>query len=140
MSCCCDGPDGSEMGGPGRLAVLASKFGLVGAASAGVYFLCLFALRPLVDRTAVLTAACYVLSAIFNFAAQSRFTFGVTAAASSLLRFAVMHGICLVANSALMHLAVDVLGQRLFLSQVAVSLVVAVLSFAISARWVYRRT
>lgn len=123
-----------------RLVWLATKFGLVGAASAGVYFLCLFLLRPFAPTTILLTAACYVISAVFNFVAQSRFTFSVQGAqASRMLRFVAMHGICLVMNSALMHLAVDVMRQGLFLSQIAMSAIVAVLSFAMSAGWVFQR-
>ena len=37
-----------------------------------------------------------------------------------------------------MPLAVDVLGHGLLVSQIAVSVVVAMLSFFISSRWVYR--
>lgn len=123
-----------------RLAWLATKFGLVGAASAGVYFLCLFLLRPFAQTTILLTAACYVISAVFNFLAQSSFTFGVKGAQHArMLRFVTMHGVCLTLNSALMHLAVEVLGQGLFLSQIAVSVIVALVSFAMSAGWVFQR-
>ncbi len=122
-----------------RLGWLATKFGMVGIASSGVYFLCLFLLRPVVTSTIALTATSYVVSAVFNFLAQSSFTFRVNASQSSLARFVAMHGMCLVTNSALMHLAVDVLGQGLFLSQVAVSLFVAMLSFLLASLWVFRQ-
>jgi putative flippase GtrA len=123
-----------------RWAWLATKFGLVGAASAAVYFLCLFVLRPFLFSTIILTAISYIVSAVFNFLAQSSFTFRVKTGAPSMpVRFIAMHGVCLVLNSALMNLAVDVLGQGLFLSQIAVSLFVALVSFAMSASWVFRR-
>mgnify|MGYP003578272526 CR=1 FL=1 len=75
-----------------RLAWLVTRFGLVGVASAAVYFVCLFLWRPFVTDTILLTAISYVVSAVFNFLAQSRFTFKVNAGQSSLARYAAMHG------------------------------------------------
>ena len=122
-----------------RLAWTALKFGMVGGLSATVYFVFLFVLRHMAVSTFMLTAMCYLISALVNYVLQSRLTFGINALDSVVtVRYVVMHCICLSANSSLMYFAVDVLGGRLFPSQVLVTCVIAFLSFVMSASWVYK--
>ncbi len=119
--------------------VLGVKFGLVGLVTVGVYFVFLALLQPFVPSVVILTGAAYVLSAVFNYIVQSRVTFRSKAFnGKAILRYLTMHGLCMALNSSLMHLLVDVWNRNLYLSQLAVTSVVAVTSFAVSYLWVYQ--
>lgn len=123
-----------------RFVVRVLKFGVVGLTSVGIYFAFLVALRPLIMAPAALAAVCYALSAVANYVLQSRITFGRrdVARTGAIMRYAAMHGLCMAINSAIMHGLVSELGQNLYLSQIAATGVVAIVSFALSALWVYR--
>ena len=123
-----------------QLIRLAIRFAMVGLASVGVYFVFLALLRPMIADTVILTGTAYVASAVFNYLAQSLFTFRARAAdAGSVGRYMVMHGLCMAINSGLMHVLVDRLGMNLWLAQIGVTGVVAATSFTLSYLWVYRR-
>lgn len=121
----------------GRLFWLGARFALVGAGSVAVYFGFLWLLAPAIAATGALTAVCYVLSAVFNYALQSSFTFQSRASARAVTRYLAMHGLCLVLNSVLMVALVEGLGANLFLAQAGVTGLVAGVSFLVSYRWVY---
>ena len=120
-----------------RLVWLGLKFGLVGVASVLIYFGVLVALRPLVPNTVTLTTISYVISAGFNYVVQSTCTFRTAAGARSMLRYVVMHAICMTVNSAMMFAVVDLYGASIIPAQVMVTTVVAGLSFVLSYLWVY---
>lgn len=116
----------------------AVKFGAVGLSSVAVYFVILALLRPVIASVALLAAVAYVGSAVFNYIAQSRFTFDAdTRDTGAMLRYGLMHGLCIVINSAGMHLSVVVWGLNFWLSQLAVTVLVAGTSFLLSYLWVY---
>ena len=118
---------------------VAVKFGLVGLGSIGVYLLALVLLRPWISNIAWLTAACYLISAVFNYVLQRGFTFRASAPRSgSWLRYIGQHAICLSLNSGLMVLLVERLGFALIPSQLVVTVIVAGTSFALSYLWVYK--
>ena len=126
-------------GGPADFLQTALKFGLVGLCSIGVYFLLLYALRPLVGPIWLLAGLAYVGSMGFNYIAQSVFTFQTKAQdLGTVKRYVWMHIGCMVFNSASMYGLVELLGLNLWTSQVAVTVCVAGLSFLLSRYWVYR--
>ncbi|WP_157994794.1 GtrA family protein [Paracoccus tegillarcae] len=118
---------------------LAFRFGLVGLGSVGVYFIALYLLRPLLDSTIALTAAAYVISAVFNFILQNFFTFrGGAVHSAKVVKYMLMHILCMTINSSAMYLLVDIAGQKLYLSQLITTGIVAIVSFVLSSRYVYR--
>ena len=87
----------------------------------------------------MLAAICYAITTVYNYLAQSYFTFQTSArSAGTIFRYLVMHGVCMALNSALMVLLVDMIGLALNLAQLCVTVVIAGLSFVISYLWVYR--
>ena len=121
-----------------RLVRLGAKFGVVGLSSVGVYFAALYVLDPRIPSTLALTAICYLLSAIYNYLLQSRFTFQVRTSPRAASRYAAMHALCLALNSTLMLALVDLGGAGLFPAQVLATGIVAAVSFTLSSQWVYR--
>lgn len=118
----------------------AVKFGAMGLSSIAVYFVILAILRPLIPSVALLAALAYVGSAVFNYLAQSRVTFGAdTRDYGAVLRYMAMHGLCVFINSAGMHLLVVVWSRSFWLSQLWITALVAGTSFMVSYLWVYRQ-
>ncbi len=118
---------------------LAFRFGVVGLGSVGVYFIALILLRPVIDSTIWLTAAAYIISAVFNFILQNFFTFRASGVhLGKVLKYIGMHGICMTINSGLMYVFVDLAEQNLYLSQIVTTGIVAVVSFLISYSYVYK--
>ena len=121
------------------LLALAFRFGVVGLGSVGVYFIALMLLRPVIESTIALTAAAYVISAVFNFMLQNFFTFRAAGVhLGKVVKYIGMHGICMIINSGLMYVFVDQWGQNLYLSQIATTGVVAAVSFVLSYSYVYK--
>ena len=121
-----------------ELAATAAKFGGVGLATIAVYFVVLALLRPVIENVAVLSVAAYLISAVFNYIAQRRVTFGSRdAGTGAILRYLIMHGLCMGLNAGLLSLLVDGFGFGLFIAQVPVTGVVAATSFALSHLWVF---
>lgn len=118
---------------------LTVRFGLVGLGSVGVYFIALFLLHPVIDNTITLTGTAYVISAIFNFILQNFFTFRAEKIHSGkVVKYILMHGLCMVINSTVMYLLVDQAGQNLYVSQAITTAIVAAVSFALSSLYVYK--
>ena len=115
-----------------------TKFGLVGVVTVGVYFAVLALARPVVPGVVALSLLAYVVSAVFNFAAQASFTFGARPDGTRLKRYIAMHILCMGLNSGLMYLLVERAGLGLYGAQLLVTGVVAVTSFLLSRAWVYR--
>jgi len=121
------------------LVALAFRFGVVGLGSVSIYFIALYILRPLIDSTIGLTAAAYVISAVFNFTLQNFFTFRAQGVhIGKVIKYLAMHGICLTINSGLMYIFVDLAGQNLYLSQLVTTSLVTVVSFLMSYNFVYK--
>ena len=122
-----------------ELLETATKFGVVGLLTIGVYFAALFALEPLIQSVIILTASAYVLSGIFNYTFQSRITFRATSLdRGNVLRYLIMHAFCMGLNSLLMFILVSLLLLNLYISQLFVTFVVAATSFTLSKLWVYQ--
>lgn len=114
------------------------RFVLIGLASTALYFGLLIALRGAIPGTFALTAVCYALSMVFNFAAQGLFTFrAARLTGQSARRYAVMQIGALLANSLAMVALVDGLGAPLLVAQLGVTGAVAAAVYVISKRWVY---
>lgn len=115
------------------------RFVLIGLSSTGLYFVLLIILEPLIASIMLLTAACYVISMVFNFLAQALFTFQVQRLShQQLMRYSIMHGVALLMNSLLMSALVNVLDFRLVIAQVFVTGVITVMTFTLSKTWVYK--
>lgn len=115
------------------------SFALVGASSAGLYFLLLWLLRGSIASTMALTAFCYGISTIYNYLLQSWVTFrSGPPTRRSMSRFVIMHLTAMALNSLLMAGLVDGLHLPLFLTQIAVTLIISAMIFIVSKRWVYR--
>lgn len=122
-----------------RLLWTITKFGLVGLSSVAVYFVLLALLRPVIPSTILLTATAYVGSAVFNFIFQSRVTFKTNDySKSTLLKYIIMHIICMGINSSVMYLMVDITQINIWISQIFTTSIVAGVSFILSYRWVYK--
>lgn len=115
-----------------------TKFGAVGLTTVGVYFAVLALLRPLVHGVVALSLLAYLASAVFNFAAQARVTFGTRPDRTSLQRYVLMHLLCMGLNAGLMHLLVERAAFGLYTAQLMVTGVIAITSFLLSRAWVYR--
>lgn len=123
----------------GGLFWQAFRFGLVGLGSVGVYFAALYVLRPFIDGTIVLTGTAYLISAVFNFILQNSFTFrSRTVHSGKVLKYVAMHGLCMTINSCMMYLLVDLAALNLYVAQLITTTIVAVVSFGLSARYVYK--
>jgi putative flippase GtrA len=124
---------------PEHLLLTALKFGLVGACSVAVYFAALLGLRHQIPQIALLTMTCYVLSAVFNFAAQRGFTFRARRPKpGTLIRYVAQHGILMGLNSVLMIIFVQSIGLPLVPAQFITTATVAAASFGLSYLWVYK--
>lgn len=128
------------MGGISReVAFQFIRFAAVGGSSVVVYFIALALLRNLIDATVPLTFICYLLSAVYNFILQSRFTFKARdIGGGTILRFAVMHVSAMVANSAAMYVLVDIFLLPLYGAQFLVTACITVAVFSASKIWVFR--
>lgn len=115
-----------------------TKFGLVGGVTVGVYFAVLALARPVIPNVVALSLLAYVVSAVFNFAAQARVTFGARPDGIRLRRYILMHLLCMGLNSGLLYLLVERAGLGLYGAQLLVTGVIAVTSFGLSRAWVYR--
>lgn len=125
-------------GGLAALIWTAVRFGVVGLSSIAVYFVILWALRPVITPIAVLAAVAYLGSMVYNYVVQARVTFRTSAAdGGTVVRYLGMHGLCLAINSAGMYVLVERMGSGVWLSQLAVTVIVAGISFALSYLWVY---
>ena len=111
---------------------------LVGILTVAIYFLVLWIAVRAINSTIVVTLLAYLASAAFNYLMQRNFTFQARLAnRTSLRRYAVMHASAMVANSAAMYLLVDVAGTNLYLAQLIVTAIIAILSFLLSRFWVF---
>ncbi len=115
-----------------------ARFGVVGLTTVGLYFAVLALADPFIANVVVLSLLAYVLSAVFNFVAQARFTFGSTPTGNRLLRYILMHLLCMAMNATLIHTLVVRMGMGFYLAQVLVTIVIAGTSFVLSRLWVYR--
>jgi putative flippase GtrA len=115
-----------------------TKFGMVGLTTVGLYFVVLALARPVIANVVVLSLFAYVVSAVFNFVTQARFTFGSTPTGSRLVRYILMHLLCMAMNGTLIHTLVERIGVEFYLSQVLVTVIIAGTSFVLSRLWVYR--
>lgn len=114
------------------------RFGVVGLGSIAVYFLVLYLLNGKIADTIILTGVAYVTSAVFNFVLQNYFTFKAKGVgAGRVLKYVLMHLLCMTINSGLMYVLVDVAGNNLFVSQLFVTGIVAGVSFGLSYFVVY---
>ncbi len=114
------------------------RFGLIGIASTGFYFLLLIILRPLIPSTMLLAAICYAIAMAFNFLAQGLFTFQTTKLTGKQLgRYIVVQGTALIVNSVALAGAVDRMGFALIPSQLVITAVVTVCVYVVSKRWVF---
>jgi putative flippase GtrA len=111
----------------------------VGASSAALYFLLLWAMQPWIAGTILLTAVCYTVSMAYNFLLQSALTFRSAAPdRKNVLRFVIMHLAALSLNSLSMWGLVDGLSLPLIASQLLVTASITVFVFLASKHWVYR--
>lgn len=115
-----------------------TKFGFVGLATVGVYFVVLALARPVAPGVVALSLLAYMVSAVFNFIAQARVTFGIQPNGNKLGRYILMHLLCMGLNSGLMYLLVERVGLGLYSAQFLVTGVIATTSFVLSRLWVYR--
>ncbi len=116
------------------------KFGAVGVLSIGIYFLLLYLLRPMIGPIWILTTVAYALSMLFNFLAQSMFTFQVHAKDIGMVRrYICMQAGCMFFNSAMMFVLVDVFAFYIWRSQVGVTSFIAASSFLMSKYWVFSK-
>lgn len=115
-----------------------AKFGAVGLVTVGIYFLVLVLARPFVENVVLVSLLAYVVSAVFNFVAQAKFTFGSTPSGTRLVRYILMHLFCMALNAVLIHLLVERIGFGFYRSQVLLTFIVAGTSFVLSRLWVYR--
>jgi putative flippase GtrA len=114
-----------------------ARFGAVGLFSSGLY-LAIFAV--LITRTEAVPASilAYVLSAGLNFLLQSTFTFGRSPLnAGNALRFVAMHLVCAATNTGLVWLLTEVAQFPVMVTQAAIVVFIAGLSYVISRFWVY---
>lgn len=115
-----------------------TKFGLVGLTTVGLYFVVLALARPFIGNIVVLSLFAYVVSAVFNFAAQARVTFGSTPTGARLVRYILMHLLCMVMNATLIHTLIERIGMGFYPAQILVTVIIAGTSFVLSRLWVYR--
>jgi putative flippase GtrA len=115
------------------------SFIAVGASSAGLYFLLLWALQDRVASTILLTALCYLASMVYNFCLQGWLTFrSGRPSRRRVARFAVLHVGALMLNSLLMWSLVDGLRLPLIVSQLMVTAGITIMIFFVSKHWVYQ--
>lgn len=115
-----------------------AKFGVVGLTTVGLYFVVLALARPFITNVVVLSLFAYVASAVFNFVAQARFTFGSTPTGSRLVRYILMHLLCMGMNATLIHTLIERMGVGFYPAQIMVTFIIAGTSFVLSRLWVYR--
>ena len=115
-----------------------TKFGAVGLTTVGLYFVVLALARPFIANIVVLSLTAYVASAVFNFAAQARVTFGSTPTGARLVRYILMHLLCMAMNATLIHTLVERIGMGFYPAQLLVTVIIAGTSFILSHLWVYR--
>lgn len=128
----------SEKSALRELVLTGAKFGVVGLTTVGLYFVVLALARPLIANVVALSLFAYVVSAVFNFVAQARFTFGSTPTGARLLRYILMHLLCMGLNAALIHTLIERMGVAFYPAQILVTFVIAGTSFILSRLWVYR--
>jgi putative flippase GtrA len=115
------------------------SFIAVGASSAALYFVLLWALQDRIANTLILTAGCYLASMIYNFGLQGWLTFGSgRPSRRRFFRFAVVHALAMTVNSLLMWGLVDGLAMPLIASQLLVTAGITVAVFLASKHWIYR--
>ncbi|SMD03272.1 GtrA family protein [Primorskyibacter flagellatus] len=115
------------------------RFGLIGIASTGGYFVLLILLGPVISSTILLTALCYGMAMVFNFLAQGLFTFKAKRlTGTQLVRYVTMQGTALIANSSAMFVVVDQWGLPLIPAQLIVMACVTISTYLASRNWVYR--
>ena len=115
-----------------------TKFGAVGLTTVGLYFVVLALARPFIANVVVLSLTAYVASAVFNFAAQATVTFGSTPTGARLVRYILMHLLCMAMNAVLIYILVERLGVGFYFAQVLLTVIIAGTSFTLSHLWVYR--
>lgn len=114
------------------------RFGAVGVASAAIYFLCLALLVRVSDQIFLITIVCYAVAMVFNYLAQSVFTFRQPERTyRSMRRFISMQIGAMMFNSTAMTVLVGSLLAPLYPAQVLVTSIVTVATFLISKKWVY---
>ncbi len=115
-----------------------TKFGIVGLTTVGLYFVVLVLARPFIANVVLVSLFAYVVSTVFNFAAQATFTFGSTPTGIHLMRYMLMHLLCMAINATLIHTLIERMGAAFYPAQILVTFVVAGTSFILSRLWVYR--
>ncbi|SFU12662.1 GtrA family protein [Sedimentitalea nanhaiensis] len=115
-----------------------TKFGLVGLTTVGLYFIVLALARPFIANVVILSLFAYVASAAFNFVAQARVTFGSTPTGTRLVRYILMHLLCMGMNATLIYTLIERMDMGFYPAQILVTVIIAGTSFVLSRLWVYR--
>ena len=115
-----------------------TKFGAVGLTTVAIYFVVLALARPFVPNIVILSLLAYVVSAVFNFAAQARVTFGAALTGTRLRRYIQMHLLGMALNATLIYTLVEMIGLGFYPAQILVTVIVAGTSFVLSRLWVYK--
>jgi putative flippase GtrA len=115
------------------------RFVVVGAtATALQYAILLIAVELLGMSPAPASVLGFAISALFNYVANKRLTFGAsTPDAVAVPRFAAMVAFGLVITAVSMRVF-TVLGLHYLLSQLVTTLIVLILNFQLASRWVFR--
>jgi putative flippase GtrA len=115
-----------------------AKFGFVGSISIVIYFLVVFAMRPIFGAAWLVVLLAYLVTMSLNYFLQRTFTFrSQSHKLVSGRRYVVSHGVTLTINSALSFLVVDVTAMNLYVAQMLIITIVAITSFLICRFWVY---
>jgi putative flippase GtrA len=114
-------------------------FAAIGTAATLLHYATAYALMRLFEWPPVVASSIgYALSAIANYAANARFTFGVRERhAHHFARFAVVAGLGWLLNAAVLWLFLS-LGLHPFVAQPLVTASVMSVSFILNARWAMR--
>ena len=110
----------SEKSALRELVLTGAKFGVVGLTTVGLYFVVLALARPFIANVVALSL------------------FGSTPTGARLVRYILMHLLCMGMNATLIHLLIERMGVSFYPAQILVTFAVAGTSFVLSRLWVYR--
>ena len=115
-------------------------FAGVGAIATGIQYLILILLTELVGLSPVYASAIgYAISSVLNYLMKYHFVFSSDKKHSSTApKYAVISGIGLTLNTALMHLGTEILGLYYLLAQIIATGLVLLWNFTASALWTFR--
>ena len=118
------------------------RFLAVGGFATALHYVILYILVELIDADPVWASVTgYIISAVFNYAANYHFTFASTRDHRiAFPRFMVVVATGLVLNSLLMGIGVRLLGLHYLLSQVFATGAVVIWNFFASRRWSFDAT